>query len=126
MLLDIPAFIGIRLGSLTLALGVEIPDVEIPDIEFRVAISPLLSNTSNPFNFWLSTFSGWNFFARPICARNQSLTSSCCTSSISLCTSSKCRFSWSSVSISSLQIGQARRSEAATAAAKGWEEDPSC
>jgi hypothetical protein len=48
------------------------------------------SNTSRPLNFWLRTARGWNFLALFICALNQSLTSSCWTSSRLAWRSSMC------------------------------------
>ena len=48
------------------------------------------SNTSRPFSFWLSTARGWNFLALIIWVLNQSLTSSCLTSSRFLWVSSRC------------------------------------
>lgn len=48
------------------------------------------SKTSRPFSFWFKTASGWNRFALSICVLNQSLTSSCRSSSRFWCTSSRC------------------------------------
>lgn len=57
------------------------------------------SKTSRPLNFWFNTARGWNFFALSICTLNQSLTSSCCTSSRLAWVSSRCL--WSAVRIGS-------------------------